>query len=105
MSTNTRMRGRALQATRMRFWQADPVCKRCGRVIADLAEAELDHVVPISRGGADTDANRQLIHKRCHAEKTTEDMAHQSKGEAKRSRAPRLSAVTSIVGHRGVVRC
>lgn len=43
------------------------ICHVCGRGGAD----EVDHVVPLAEGGADTMANRRPIHaKPCHRDKT-----------------------------------
>lgn len=73
MSTNERVRGRALQTRRRKWFARDPLCKRCkdaGRV--SLA-VDLDHVVPIEHGGADDESNLQGLCGPCHAEKTAED--------------------------------
>lgn len=48
------------------------VCHWCGRPGAD----QVDHVVPIAEGGADTDDNKRPIHSRpCHDEKTKTEAA------------------------------
>ena len=61
-----RMSGRALQRRR----EVEVVGQRC-RHCGEPAE-ELDHIVPLSRGGPDTAANRQPMCRRCHQTKTTE---------------------------------
>ena len=43
------------------------VCKLCGCTGTEL---EVDHVLPLCMGGADTLENLQIICKACHAEKT-----------------------------------
>ena len=48
------------------------VCHWCGRAGADT----VDHVIPLSEGGPDTEANLAPIHARpCHVEKTGQESA------------------------------
>lgn len=55
----------------------DPVCALCGKPIdmtlkaGDPMSCEVDHIIPISRGGAPYDIdNTQLTHKRCNVQKS-----------------------------------
>jgi 5-methylcytosine-specific restriction endonuclease McrA len=41
-----------------------------------MHEFELDHEVPLFQGGADTDANCQVLCHECHAAKTARDLGH-----------------------------
>lgn len=51
---------------RRRDYLADnPLCIRCG----DEA-TEVDHIVPLSKGGADDESNYQALCKSCHSVKT-----------------------------------
>ena len=74
-----RIRGRALQHRRMRIWKANPHCAECGKLVT-LAYPhhtgfELDHIIPVSKGGSDTDDNCQILcMDGCHAKKTAKDM-------------------------------
>ncbi|AOZ08158.1 HNH endonuclease [Cupriavidus malaysiensis] len=80
-----RMAGRKLQARRLRIWTNDPTCAGCGQVTAFPAGFELDHRVPLSQGGADTDENCQVLcagPDGCHAKKTATDF-----GQTRRRRA------------------
>lgn len=73
VGTNKRIRGYPLQQIRKRWFRLHPLCVECekeGRV--ELA-TELDHIVPICKGGADTDDNRQGLCKRHHDMKTALD--------------------------------
>ncbi len=69
-----RMSGSSLQRRRYRLWLASPVCAGCGRVVAYPAGFELDHVIPLLAGGADTDDNCQILCPDCHAAKTRADL-------------------------------
>ena len=64
-STDRRkMRARALHRGRHR-------CARCGVVDKTGKSLEVDHVLPLERGGDHSDANLQVLCKTCHAEKTS----------------------------------
>lgn len=83
-----RLRGRALQARRLRIWVSDPCCARCGRVTRYPDGFELDHVIPLCKDGPDTDDNCQVLCIRvdedgrttgCHEHKTADDMGYKPK--------------------------
>src|SRR3954468_21802259 len=74
-SNATRIRGRALQRIRREHFQAEPLCVACeaeGRV--SLA-TELDHIVALCNGGAESPGNRQGLCADHHAAKTQRDVA------------------------------
>ena len=63
-----RIRGRALGRIRDRVLLRDCyTCRVCGRVSTAL---EVDHIVPLYLGGAESDENRQSLCPRCHDKKT-----------------------------------
>jgi len=70
-----RLRGRKAQARRLRVWSANPCCAAC-RKLTDWPDGfELDHKVPLFKGGADDDANCQVLcPSPCHEEKTRRDL-------------------------------
>lgn len=70
----TRIRGRKLQEIRSRFLAKHPLCSRCSAQGFITAAVEVDHVIPLFKGGADEDQNRQALCKPCHLDKTREDM-------------------------------
>ena len=45
-------------------------CRRCGRVSVDL---EVDHIVPLFLGGAESDENRQALCRECHDAKSADE--------------------------------
>src|SRR5688572_544069 len=66
-----RLRGRALQQRRQRWFRLHPMCARCYVRPAE----ELDHVVPLSRGGSDDESNISGLCKPCHQEKSLKERA------------------------------
>lgn len=73
-----RMAGRKLQRRRKAMWTANPHCEDCGRFVSYPHGFELDHRVPLHKGGADTEANSQLLcaPNGCHERKTAADLGH-----------------------------
>src|SRR5690606_38340289 len=58
------------QKVRARFIRQNPICVECGR----LAE-HVDHIVPISQGGARLDErNLQSLCRSCHSKKTAREI-------------------------------
>ena len=48
-------------------------CPECGHYFRDDDVMEVDHILPISKGGKDEYKNLQLLHRHCHDKKTTSD--------------------------------
>lgn len=50
------------------------ICSRCKTrfIITDVVD--IDYIVPVSKSGKSTIANKQLLHKHCHAPKTKDDL-------------------------------
>jgi RNA-directed DNA polymerase len=51
----------------------DGKCALCGLHFREEDLLEIDHILPISRGGKDEKSNRQLLHRHCHDKKTAMD--------------------------------
>lgn len=47
----------------------DSTCYLCGREIETLEQASWDHIIPLSKGGSDTEENLALTHDWCNSEK------------------------------------
>jgi 5-methylcytosine-specific restriction protein A len=69
-----RLAGRKLQATRLRLWAKGPLCKTCNRLTRYPDGFELDHKLPIHKGGDNTDGNLQILCPECHLKKSADDM-------------------------------
>lgn len=83
-----RMTGRKLQERRLRVWSEHPYCAHCGELTVYPGGFELDHKVSLCDGGADTDANSQVLcvsrdargrKVGCHDAKTRQDMGYRSR--------------------------
>ena len=70
-----RIRGSALQAIRRRHFERHPLCVECERHGRVSAATELDHIVELADGGAESDANRQGLCGECHRRKTASAIA------------------------------
>lgn len=53
-----------------------PLCVRCDAAGRITAATELDHILPLYKGGADDETNLQGLCEQCHKDKTAEDMGH-----------------------------
>lgn len=51
------------------LWHEGYVCSYCGQKILDISDAEVDHILPFSKGGNTTIENAQLLHRHCNREK------------------------------------
>lgn len=65
-----RTRGRRWMRLRHVVLVEEPVCKICGR----KPSVEVDHIMPISKGGTDERDNLQGVCLECHEEKTRKDL-------------------------------
>lgn len=77
-----RIRGRQLQRIRGRYLRLHPLCDRCQQKTPPVVSAavEVDHRVPLFKGGAEDDGNRQGLCHQCHREKTAEDLGTALRG-------------------------
>lgn len=88
-NTDGRLRGRKLQATRLRIWGADPHCAMCRKLVAFPGGFELDHKTAILKDGSNDDDNLQVlcvevrvgVKTGCHVIKTNADMGHQERAK------------------------
>ncbi len=74
-----RDRSRRAQARRLRYLRRNPLCVACLAQGRAVPAAELDHVVPLHKGGPDEEANLQGLCAPCHAEKSLADRGLEAK--------------------------
>ncbi len=48
-------------------------CTHCGLYFRESDLLEVDHIIPLSKGGKDEYKNLQVLHKHCHDTKTADD--------------------------------
>lgn len=79
-----KLSGSAQQARRIRILDRYlNCCHKCGKVF-DPTDLEVDHVVPLSEGGADTDENCAPCCRPCHRSKTAQEAARAKQRAATR---------------------
>lgn len=77
-----RLRGRKLQAARLRIWSADPHCARCRKLVAYPHGFELDHITALHKDGStNDDDNMQVLCPACHRSKTDQDMGYRERAK------------------------
>jgi len=79
-SADLRLNGWERREQRARLLRLNPLCVECERQ-GRIAEAtELDHVVPLGKGGTHADANMQGLCRSCHDAKSRADRGLAPKG-------------------------
>jgi 5-methylcytosine-specific restriction protein A len=71
-----RIRGR--RGMRQRAWikREQPLCAACAKVGRIAATQEIDHIIPLSRGGTNDRSNMIGLCRECHERKTAKDMGY-----------------------------
>lgn len=70
-----RIRGRANQRRRERILSAQPLCVLCEAEDRVALATEVDHVVPLWKGGADDESNLAGLCAACHRAKSAKEAA------------------------------
>jgi 5-methylcytosine-specific restriction protein A len=71
--TVERIRGRPLQRIRKRILSVEPLCVACKEQGRVTVATEVDHILALHKGGADTDENRQPLCSACHLAKSIDE--------------------------------
>ncbi|MFS1539305.1 MAG: HNH endonuclease [Candidatus Phlomobacter fragariae] len=75
--SNRRITGSQLQTRRFGIWKDNPYCAVCGNLVDYPSGFELDHIIPLFKGGSDTKENCQILcigEEGCHQRKTKTDL-------------------------------
>lgn len=75
-----RLRGRRAVERRRRFLSVYPLCRQCEARGYVTPATEVDHIVALTNGGADTEANLQSLCSECHSDKTRSDLGYRAIG-------------------------
>lgn len=78
-----RLRGRGLQERNRRILSKEPLCRICKSKNLVAAAEEIDHVIPLHKGGLDHESNLQPLCRKCHDEKTITE-----RGQTLKAREP-----------------
>lgn len=70
-----RITGSQRQKRRFNLWIENPHCAHCGRLVDYPDGFELDHVIPLFKGGKDIIENCQVLCIECHRKKTKEELS------------------------------
>lgn len=71
-----RITGTTLQNRRRRWFMEKPLCVHCQSKGGVSLATELDHILPLFKGGVDDETNLQGLCKPCHDAKTAQDMGY-----------------------------
>ena len=61
------------------FARANGHCEKCTRKIPTHDDWDLDHTIPLSRGGTNEDHNMQVLCSWCHDDKSSDDLSGAAK--------------------------
>lgn len=89
-----RTTGRKLQRRREYWFKLHPLCAKCLELGRVTIATELDHIIPLAEGGADTLENSQGLCAQCHKRK--------SEAEAARAQGHKVRGYTAEAGVDGV---
>lgn len=79
-SETPRLRGRAGVERRARWLREHPLCEHCEAANRVTAATEVDHRVPLWKGGADDESNFSSTCHDCHAAKTGKEATERASG-------------------------
>lgn len=74
-----RIRGRLGVKLRQRRLAASPLCEDCKSAGIVRAATVPDHILPLAKGGTDTDDNIRCLCADCHKVRTAEQFGHKVK--------------------------
>ncbi len=78
--TVERLPGRTAQDRNRRFLHHNPLCAECLRHGRFSAAQEVDHIIPLWKGGTEDESNLQGLDRACHKLKTLRELAERNRG-------------------------
>lgn len=69
----------AARRRRLRYLREFPLCASCLKLGRTRVAVELDHIVPLHKGGPDDETNVQGLCRPCHAAKSAEERGFKAK--------------------------
>ena len=63
-----------MQRIRTRLMQDQPLCRICEQNGFVTPGVEMDHIVPLFKGGGNDDGNLQMLCVECHRKKSADDL-------------------------------
>jgi 5-methylcytosine-specific restriction protein A len=84
-----RLRGRAAVKRRASWLERHPLCVECEKAGRVTAATVPDHIVPLWKGGPDTEANLQSLCREHHDEKSAQEALERSRGGRGAETSPR----------------
>jgi 5-methylcytosine-specific restriction enzyme A len=94
-SSETRLRGRALQQARAELFRRNPLCVNCQKKGITRLATERDHIINLAEGGTDDPGNTQGLCVDCHKAKTQRE-SNKARGITSR---PRMSTGCDVRGY------
>lgn len=76
-----RDKSEAARRRRLLHLRANPLCVECLKLGRTTPAVELDHIVPLHKGGADDETNVQGLCRPCHAAKSATERGFIAKPE------------------------
>lgn len=61
------------KSTKEELWYEGYICPYCNQQILSIDDAEVDHIIPYSKGGNTVIENAQLLHRHCNREKNNSE--------------------------------
>lgn len=88
---------RAPGSVRDRILKRESCCYLCTQPIDGTKKWDLDHVKALINGGENRESNLRPVHRKCHADKTAEDVAEKAKVAAIRKKHLGIKAKTQPI--------
>lgn len=76
-----RLRGRRAVEQRRRRLRDEPLCRDCKAKGKTTAATVPDHIIPLAKGGSDSDSNVRCLCDDCHRARTAEQFGHRQTPE------------------------